>query len=726
MQTAEWFCTTCGAANDSGQAVCFACQQRRVENTQPEESSGLLQERYRLLIQVGVGGFGVVYKALDTRFADHVVAIKQINLRGLSPQKMIEATDAFNREVHILPVLKHPNLPRIYDHFTDADHWYLVMDFLEGQTLERYLESRLLQRSYSGTAGLLPLEEILALAFQLCDVLEYLHARQPPIIFRDLKPANMMLNGRGRLFLIDFGIARLFTPGQARDTTPLGSPGYAAPEQYGKAQTTPRSDLYSLGALLHHLVTGDDPTETPFQFAPLPETSAPAMQQMDALIRRLVDVDSSQRPASAREVKAELQHVAYLAADSQPRIWFPPQGQTPDPVSTQNTFMLPGATGGQQQVQAQLHQPYVKGATRRTFLARGLVGGAVLLVGTTLLGPTLLSLLGGNDQGQRIFGMNNGSDPQNPYRDQQSISAISWSPDGTQAAFVATTKVASDNSNTYDIQNTVSVEGFVEGMGGNYYPNLPEMVGSYITALTWAPDSRHIALGYFDGSIWLLDTKNETQPINYSGTLNQVQSIAWSPDNKLIAVGSVNEAALIINASDGTVVSIYSGSSVSESLYMSWSPDSKRIVIEYGALNSKSINKTLQVWDAIAGKTLFSFGYVNMLQVAWSPAGNIIASAGSDGKVYLWDATNGKLITSYAAQNPPYPDQLPIIVWSPDGKYLALDTGDNSIQVWNAQSGTSKLFHTELSPPRAMTWLDGRLELIDAARIPQYINVNGI
>src|SRR5713101_7937957 len=166
MQPSTWYCITCGAANDMVKTNCFACAQPRVEYPPETPGADLLQSRYRLLTQVGVGGFGVVYKAIDTQSADRAVAVKQINLGGLTPQKMIEATDAFNREVKHLTPLKHPNLPRIYDHFTDPDHWYLVMEFIEGETLEHYLETCRLQHAYTGGRTLLPLEEILPLAFQ--------------------------------------------------------------------------------------------------------------------------------------------------------------------------------------------------------------------------------------------------------------------------------------------------------------------------------------------------------------------------------------------------------------------------------------------------------------------------------------------------------------------------------------------------------------------------------
>src|SRR5207302_5229962 len=138
--------------------------------------------------------------------------------------------------------------------------WYLVMSFIEGEPLEQYVERM---------GSSLPVDEALQIGLHLCSVLEYLHNRQPPIIFRDLKPSNVMRTPEGQLYLIDFGIARIFKQGQSRDTVALGSPGYAAPEQYGRAQSTPRNDIYSLGATLHHLLSGRDPSESPLVFPPL-------------------------------------------------------------------------------------------------------------------------------------------------------------------------------------------------------------------------------------------------------------------------------------------------------------------------------------------------------------------------------------------------------------------------------------------------------------------------
>src|SRR6266567_656561 len=309
MISSERYCSSCGAANPPEATLCFACG-LSLKITAPlslETTSSntqyLLQQRYRILAQVGKGGFSAVYKAVDTRFDYHPVAIKAITLSGLKPQEVIEATEAFNREMMVLSGLKHPNLPRIYNHFWDTECWYLAMDFIEGSTLEKHLEKMLEAR--------LPVGEALEIGLMLCSVLEYLHNRQPAIIFRDLKPANVMLRPDGRIALIDFGIARHFKPGQARDTMPFGSPGYAAPEQYGKAQTTPRTDIYGLGVMLHQLLTGDDPSQSPFRFAPLQLQDQPALAGLEPLIMQMVEMDAAKRPESVVAVKQELQRIAH-------------------------------------------------------------------------------------------------------------------------------------------------------------------------------------------------------------------------------------------------------------------------------------------------------------------------------------------------------------------------------------------------------------------------------
>ena len=313
MDSLAFFCATCGAANPAAQGVCFACGQNLEATAAPlvadtHSHTGslfpgvLLNARYQIMAQVGTGGFGAVYKARDTNVQNRLVAIKEINLRGLTPTEVIEATDTFNREITTLSGLNHKSLPQLYDHFTDAEHWYLVMEFIEGETLEEYL-----QKTPHGT---LPLEDVLDIGIQLCVALEYLHLRHPPIIFRDVKPANIMRTPTGHLYLIDFGIARYLKPGQARDTIALGSPGFAAPEQYGKAQTTQQSDIYSLGVTLHTLLTGNDPSENPFRLPALSTYALALPTALETLLEQMLALPIDKRPASVAVVQETLRRIA--------------------------------------------------------------------------------------------------------------------------------------------------------------------------------------------------------------------------------------------------------------------------------------------------------------------------------------------------------------------------------------------------------------------------------
>src|SRR6266852_2178515 len=322
MTTQELYCDNCGAANPQTARFCQFCSTllpfKHSSGSLPDQT--LLAGRYQLLSRIGQGGMGAVYKAADTRFNNRPVAIKEMSSTGLTPARLQEAEAAFEHEAHLLADLLHPNLPRIYEHFAENDRSYLVMDFIEGQTLEEYLGQK--------GGGPLPIDLVITWAEQLCDVLNYLHSHQPPIIFRDLKPANVMISYSGHVDLIDFGIARIFKPGKQHDTVALGSPGYAAPEQYGKAQSSPRSDIYSLGALLHHLLTGVDPSEQPFFFRDASQLNPAIDPALDALLKQMLAMDSNRRPASAQEVLNTLKG----AVTNQPRSTSRPLAYTQDPL----------------------------------------------------------------------------------------------------------------------------------------------------------------------------------------------------------------------------------------------------------------------------------------------------------------------------------------------------------------------------------------------------------
>ena len=249
----------------------------------------LLDGRYRVRKILGVGGMGRVYLSNDTRLASRPVAVKEMILGdGIAEKKAIED---FTREATVLARLTHPGIPTLIDHFAENGRHYLVMEFVAGGTLEDALTK---------SGGKLSEGQTLRYARQMLEVLDFLHAQTPPIIYRDIKPGNIMIDKDGRAMLIDFGIARFLPKGGK--ATMIGSPGYAPPEQYvGKVE--PRSDLYSIAATMHHLLSGRDPAlEPPFSFPPLRSIAPQVSEQTAKAVDRALNHQIDLRFASAREM----------------------------------------------------------------------------------------------------------------------------------------------------------------------------------------------------------------------------------------------------------------------------------------------------------------------------------------------------------------------------------------------------------------------------------------
>jgi serine/threonine protein kinase len=238
----------------------------------------LLKNRYEITSILGKGGMGSVYKVADRSRRGKVLAVKELRTTNQAPGKAAESLALFQTEALILSRLTHPTLPKVSDYFSlDRSH-FIVMEYVHGRTLEQMLAAR------RGR----PLDERLALswALQICRAMQFLSVQKPrPIVFRDLKPSNIMIDRTGRVKLIDFGIARFFKEDKAEDTYVYGTPGYAAPEQYGSGQTDVRSDIFSLGATLHHCLTGRDPSPHPLDF-PDPLLLNPGLNKGTAKIIR--------------------------------------------------------------------------------------------------------------------------------------------------------------------------------------------------------------------------------------------------------------------------------------------------------------------------------------------------------------------------------------------------------------------------------------------------------
>ena len=259
-----------------------------------------LEDRYLILGMLGAGGMSSVYKGRDLHFPNvtKLVAIKEmVNL--IADQSMHEmVVKNFEREADLLATLSHPAVPAIYDNFSHKKRSYLVMEFIDGDDLEGIL---------AATNDFLPEERVIGWAIELCDVLSYLHNIQPePIIFRDIKPSNVMIDHHSRVRLIDFGIARNFQPGEKG--TMIGTEGYSPPEQY-RGEASPPGDVYALGATLHHLLTKRDPrVEAPFSFAERPARSINPLisPEVETVISTSLSYDPKDRFPSAMIMKEAL------------------------------------------------------------------------------------------------------------------------------------------------------------------------------------------------------------------------------------------------------------------------------------------------------------------------------------------------------------------------------------------------------------------------------------
>jgi tRNA A-37 threonylcarbamoyl transferase component Bud32 len=330
------FCARCGSLVEPDDLFCGECGARQVSSGSFDERAAVvvprphvfapfselppgavLRERYEIVRRVGGGGMGNVYQARDRHLSGAVRAVKEMIEMFSDPALREKAVRDFQREARLLASLRHPSIPIIYDYFVEGGRYYLVMEFISGGDLATRQQL---------VGGRFDEVTVTMWAIQICDVLDYLHRQHPPIIYRDLKPANVMIDPEAnRVVLIDFGIARVVAP-QEKGVTAVGTMGYAPPELFS-GQVEPRSDIYSLGATMFHLLTGVDPRDRPlliFDFTrnPTPRQLNPEITPpMEQILMRAVAYAPEERFPSAREMKRALEeHLALLRTQCADRL----------------------------------------------------------------------------------------------------------------------------------------------------------------------------------------------------------------------------------------------------------------------------------------------------------------------------------------------------------------------------------------------------------------------
>ncbi|MBR4858858.1 MAG: serine/threonine protein kinase [Clostridia bacterium] len=257
----------------------------------------VIDDKYEVLKLIGQGGMSKVYLAMDKRL-NKQWAIKEIEKKAKDKNNEVVIQSAI-AEANMIKQLDHPSIVRIVDIIDNGNVIYIIEDYIEGEPLATILENE----------GAQSQDLVISWAKQLCEALDYLHTRTPPIIYRDMKPANVMLKPDGSIKVIDFGIAREYKDHRAEDTVSLGTKGYAAPEQFGgKGQTDARTDIYCLGVTLYHLVTGQNPCEPPYQIYPIRHWNPQLSSGLELIIQKCTQLNPADRYQSCAELLYALNH----------------------------------------------------------------------------------------------------------------------------------------------------------------------------------------------------------------------------------------------------------------------------------------------------------------------------------------------------------------------------------------------------------------------------------
>ncbi len=267
------------------------------------EIGTVIDGKYEVLSEIGRGGMSIVYLAMN-KHLNKQWAIKEIkkNANGENDEIVVNSLLA---EANMMKRLDHPALPRIVDIIDNGKTIYIVMDYIEGQSLDKVMAERGAQSE----------DLVIEWAKQLCDALSYLHSQKPPIIYRDMKPANVMLKPEGNIKIIDFGIAREYKEDRLEDTMVLGTKGYAPPEQHGRRQTDARSDIYALGMTMHHLLTGKDPRASDYVYVPVRQWNPELSDGIEIIIEKCTQPAAENRYQSCADLMYDLQHPHLITKD---------------------------------------------------------------------------------------------------------------------------------------------------------------------------------------------------------------------------------------------------------------------------------------------------------------------------------------------------------------------------------------------------------------------------
>lgn len=622
------YCPTCGAR------IAPSLSQGEVVAVGP---GTLLGGRYLVVAPLGAGAMGTVWRGEDTRLHGRPCAIKALTVTALSGDDAEEATTWFEREIAVLSGLRHPAICDVLDAVPEGNNRYLILELIDGHTLADELARR-------GTQGL-PLADVLRWGTTLGDALGYLHGRRPPLVFRDLKPANIMLRPDGQVVLIDFGIAR---PISRAGATAIGTGGYAPPEQY-QGLAEPRSDVYGLAATLHHLLTGCDPTtQVPFTFPPLCSLAPGLPADLESVVTCALSMRPEDRfpdigafvaaLADTHRVGANLGRVgraspAAPSAAPQSSLVVRYPTVAPDPA---RSFVLCPAYTVERRNRPQ-HQP----------LPAALVlledDRLWVLTGSALWDPKAGLIV-------RELGL-------------ESARPASLSKDGRYLAQYLSGRLAVWRTFQPTATKLAGPPGYSEPA---FSPD-----GSLLAAC-----SRQSAR---DVTCWDVDTGEVA--LELQGHTGSVGAFEWHSDSTLLVTAAADRTLRLWDTVSGQTKRRLKGFDEPPDL-LTFSPSDELLASDAGLRKDPY---AIRLWDTATGKELDRFrDHPALLNgLAFSPEGAVLASWSDDGVVNLWPMEDGAPEWPLEGHEGPVNDAA----FSPDGGLLASAGEDGTIALWDVETG---------------------------------------
>lgn len=651
---ASLYCRACGARLPAESPFCPQCgvpqaglEQTLTDMTQPAHAifemgrlptGRMVGQKYQVLRVLGQGGMGAVYTAYDTRLGLPLVAIKEMGMQRLTQQEipLAEAVQQFHQEARLLAGLHHPSLPVIHEYFREDVRLYLVMSFIEEQTLQAALDTAPEKK--------LPVQEAVRIGIEICKVLDYLHTHDPQIIFRNLKPSNIMLTSEGHIYLIGFGIARHFKQEKPVDTAYYSPIGYSPIEQYSHAQTSLRSDIYSLGAILHQMLSGHNPSVNPFQFANLQIVDPTLPIPLTQLITKMLEMQEQNRPASAIAVQAQLESM-FTPAASTPTILAP----TPSIQLTVPTSISAPPT----------RSPLVSAVNPQAFEVLRTLTGHTHHVWSMGWNPDELTLASGSkDRTIKLWDAQTGQLLRTLTGHTGNVNSLAWNADRQTLA-------------SSSLDKTIKLWNAQTGQ------SLHTLTGhtSHVFSVAWNANGQTLASGSDDKTIKLWDAQTGQLLCTLTGHTGYVLNVVWSSDGQALASGSEDGTIKLWNAQTGQLLRTL-GDHTNSVTSVAWSPDGQ-------TLASSSGNGAINLWDAQTGQLLCTLtGHTaQVLSLVWNPDRQTLASGSLDRTIRLWNTQTGQLLHTLTSHT----DYVRGVVWNPDGQMLASGSFDKTIKIWGVR-----------------------------------------